>query len=170
MTRVPQKQRRILAIAPSAWGVGFAVLEGPDTLVDWGVKTVKGDKNTRSVEKVKELIDHYHPEILALEDLSAGKSRRSARIRDLGERIMGLATSSGIQVAVFSLEQVRQAFSSNGQETKQARAEALAKRFPEELGFRLPPKRRLWESQDRRMDIFDAVALALMPGKRRRER
>ena len=41
-------------------------------------------------------------------------------------------------------------------------AEILAKRLPEELGFRLPPKRRAWMSEDYRMDIFDAVALALM--------
>ena len=41
-------------------------------------------------------------------------------------------------------------------------AEILVKRFPEELGSRLPPKRRPWMSEDSRMDIFDAVALALM--------
>ena len=37
----------------------------------------------------------------------------------------------------------------------------IAERFPGELGFRLPPKRRPWMSQDSRMDIFDAVALVL---------
>jgi hypothetical protein len=48
--------------------------------------------------------------------------------------------------------------------TKHALAEIIAERFPEELGFLLPPKRRDWMSQDSRMDIFDAVALALMVG------
>jgi hypothetical protein len=33
-------------------------------------------------------------------------------------------------------------------------------RFPEELGHRLPPKRKPWMSEDYRMGIFDAVALA----------
>ena len=59
-------------------------------------------------------------------------------------------------------EQVRRVFFANGQGTKHALAEILAKRFPEELGFRLPPKRRPWMSEDYRMDIFDAVALALI--------
>jgi len=46
------------------------------------------------------------------------------------------------------------------QATKHALAEHLASRFPEELGFRLPKKRRFWMSEDSRMDMFDAVALA----------
>jgi len=53
-------------------------------------------------------------------------------------------------------------FFADGQGTKHALAEILAARFPEELGCRLPPKRRPWMSEDYRMDIFDAVALALV--------
>jgi hypothetical protein len=41
-------------------------------------------------------------------------------------------------------------------------AEILATRFPEELAPRLPPKRKPWISEDYRMDIFDAVALAIV--------
>ena len=40
---------RILSIAPSTRGFGYAVLEGKDTLVDWGVKTVQGNKNVNSL-------------------------------------------------------------------------------------------------------------------------
>ena len=40
-------------------------------------------------------------------------------------------------------------------------AELLAKKFPDELASRLPPKRKPWKSEDSRMDIFDAVALAV---------
>ena len=50
----------------------------------------------------------------------------------------------------------------------QALAEMLAGKFPEELASRLPPKRRPWMSEDPRMDIFDAVGLAVAfwpPGK-----
>lgn len=73
-----------------------------------------------------------------------------------------MAASCNVSVVVFSRQQVRQVFFADGGEgTKHALAEKMAKRFPEELGFRLPPKRRAWESEDSRMDIFDAVALAL---------
>ena len=40
-------------------------------------------------------------------------------------------------------------------------AEMLAQKYPVELAAKLPPKRRAWESEDYRMDIFDAMALAV---------
>jgi len=44
-------------------------------------------------------------------------------------------------------------FFHDGQGTKYALAELLAKSFPEELGHRLPPKCKPWESEKNRMDI-----------------
>jgi hypothetical protein len=48
----------------------------------------------------------------------------------------------------------------NPKATKQEMAELLARQFPDDLAARLPPKRKPWKSEDTRMDIFDAVALA----------
>ena len=62
------------------------------------------------------------------------------------------------------------AFFADGKGTKHTLAQIIARRFPEELGHRLPPKRRPWESEDYRMGIFDAVALAYateLKGKKR---
>ena len=169
MSRIKPEHIRILAIAPSTRGFGFAVLEGRETLVDWGVKSVNGDKNTGSLAKVEELMAHYQPGVVVLQDNSAKDSRRSPRIRELGQQVVALASNRKISVASFSRERVRRVFFANGQATKQALAEVLAKRFPEELGFRLPPKRRAWMSQDGRMDIFDAVSLALTFSRPRRK-
>jgi hypothetical protein len=44
--------------------------------------------------------------------------------------------------------------------TNYAIASTLLEHFPF-LAFALPPKRRIWESEDYRMGIFAAVALAL---------
>ena len=46
--------------------------------------------------------------------------------------------------------------------TKHEMAEYLAKQFPDELAARVPPKRKLWKSELSRMDIFDAVGLAVV--------
>jgi hypothetical protein len=56
MDKIIPKHPRILAVAPSTRGFGFAVLEGQGTLVDWGVKLVTGDKNDGAIRKVKEMI------------------------------------------------------------------------------------------------------------------
>lgn len=161
MTKIPEVQFRILAIAPSTRGFGFAVLEGQETLVDWGVKSVKGDKNAESLVKVKALIAHYQPGVLVLQDTK--HSRRSPRIRALSKRIISIAATRKVRVALFLREKVMQVFFADAQGTKYALAQILAKRFPEELASRLPPKRRPWMSEDSRMDIFAAVALALIP-------
>src|SRR6266550_9395100 len=160
MTRSNEKNLRIIAITPSTRGFGFAVLES-ETLVDWGVKTVKESKNRQSLVKVEEMMAHYRPGGIVLEDHSAKGSRRSPRIRALGERIIAIATRQKVTVTQFSREQVRRAFVPDGRGTKDAVAEILAKRFKEELGSRLPEKSRPWMSEAYQMGIFDAVALAL---------
>jgi Holliday junction resolvasome RuvABC endonuclease subunit len=162
MNQINPKHFRILAIAPSTRGFGFAVLEGQETLVDWGVKTVNSDKNKQSLAKVKELVAQYQPGVLVLEDASAKDSRRSPRIRKLCQQIIKTAANRKISVALFSRDQVMKSYITDGQGTKHALAEIIAKQFPEELGFRLPPKRKPWMSEDSRMNIFDAVALVLM--------
>ena len=161
MNGVQIKHDRILAVAPSTRGVGFAVLEGKETLVNWGVKSITGDKNSHSLARIKELITQYEPAVLVLEDCLAAKSRRNPRIRSLGKRIIKLATNHRLLIKLFSREQVNRIFFMEGKGTKHALAEMLAQRFPEELGFRVPPQRKPWTSEDCRIDMFDAVALAL---------
>jgi len=155
------KYPRILAIAPSTRGFGFALMEGLNTLVDWGVKSITGDKNAGTIAKVGAMIAHYQPDVMVLQDTSTKPCRRSTRIRVLTKRLIRLGEGRGVTVALFTRAQVRQAFFADGQGTKHALAEILSNRFSDELGFRLPRKRRPWMSEDSRMLIFDAVALAL---------
>jgi Holliday junction resolvasome RuvABC endonuclease subunit len=162
MNKKLPKYPRILAIAPSTKGFGYAVLEGHKLLVDWGVRSVTGKKNAGAIKKVEEMIAHYKPEVLVVEDTATEESRRSPRIKALTKRLIALAERCNIKAALFSQEQMRVAFFGDGRGTKHAIAAILAEQFPEELGFRLPPKRLDWKSEDSRMPIFDAVALALM--------
>jgi hypothetical protein len=93
-----------------------------------------------------------------------GKSVRCKRLpagKDAAKRLITVAERRTLKVATFSQKQVRRVFFGDAGGTKHALAEIMAERFPEELGFRLPPKRRPWMSEDSRMDIFDAVSLAL---------
>ena len=159
MNTIHPKQFRILAIAPSYRGFGFAVLEGRDTLVDWGVKNVEGNKNAQSLKQVKELIAQYQPGVLVLQDTE--NSLRHSRIKALSRKIIALAKVGKVGAKLFSHEQLQRIYFADGQGTKHALAEIIAKRFPEELGSRLPPKRKVWVGEHYQMDIFDAVALAL---------
>ena len=164
MNKKLPKYPRILAIEPSTKGFGYAVLEGHKLLVDWGVRSVTGNKNAGAIKKVGEMIAHYKPQVLVLEDTANEGSCRSPRIRALTKRLVALGEKRSIKVALFSRKQIRRVFFGDDRGTKHGVAEFIAERFPEELGFRLPPKRLDWKSEDSRMPIFDAVALALMVG------
>ncbi len=159
MKQIQPNHFRVLAFAPTSKGVGFAVLEGQQKLVDWGVKSVQREKkNDQSVTKVKELINQYKPGVLVLQDMKG--SSRSARVKALNLKISAMTRAFKVEVKMFTHEQMRQTYFPEDAGTKQEIAEIIAQRFPEQLASHLPPKRKAWMSEQYQMGIFDAVALA----------
>src|SRR6266536_5529454 len=100
------------------------------------------------------------PDVLVLQDTSERGTLRARRIRHLNEAIGTLAETQGIPVVAYSRAQVRACFAALGSPTKAGIAEAIAKHIPAFDRF-LPPRRKLWMSEDARMGLFDAVAVAL---------
>lgn len=160
MTRRPPPQR-ILTIASTSKGFGFAVLDGGSTLADWGVNRVARAKNSETLAQVKKLVVLYRPDLLVLEEASS--SRRGPRIRRLIGQINSWATGANIAVKLYPFAAARRMFLPDGIGTKDDFAAAVAQRFPESLEHALPAKRRTWMSEDARMGMFQAVALAFMP-------
>jgi Holliday junction resolvasome RuvABC endonuclease subunit len=155
------KNQRVLAFDPYSNGFGFAVLEGPKRLIDYGVKKVKGDKNSACIRKIAGLIEHYQPEVIVLEDSTSTGSRRCQRVQGLMQEISRLASSKKIKARSFSRVQIRKAVPASATSTKHQIARSITVLLPE-LAFRLPPPRKPWMTEDERMSIFDAVALALV--------
>src|SRR5687768_9458671 len=104
------KYPRILGIAPSTRGFGFAVVEGLNTLADWGVKSIDGDKDAGAVARVKAMIAHYEPDVLVLEDASAKPVRRAPRIRTLAKRLVSMSKKQDVSVILLKREQLRRIF------------------------------------------------------------
>src|SRR5262245_53799223 len=154
------KDIRLLAIDPSTRGFGFAVLEKPNRLIDWGVKETKTDKKKRSLKLIADLIEQYQPSVIVVEDYAAKGSRRCGRVRELIGHISKLASENKIKVKSFSRIKVKQAFAESGAPNKYEITRAIAKRLPE-LASRLPRFRKPWMSEDYRMSIFDAVAFGV---------
>ena len=80
-----------------------------------------------------------------------------------------MARARGVPARRISRAVLRRAFTAEQACTKYKIALAIAGRFPE-LAWRLPPIRKPWMSEDTRMGIFDAVALALAFYARRPQR
>lgn len=159
MNKTASKQVRILAIAPSARGFGYCVMEN-HVMLECGKKEVRGDKNTESIVKIEKLMKQFLPDALVLQDVNTGTSRRADRIKALHQEVIGLAAKHKCKVALVTKEKLRTALLGDVRGTKHEMAELLAQKYPDELSGKLPPKRRSWENEDGRMDIFDAVGLA----------
>jgi len=162
MNQTASNDFRILAVALSFGGFGFVVMEGQRTIIEFGRRVADEDKNTQCLAKLKNLLNFYRPGVLVLQDVEAKGSRRYPRIKTLNRQIKRLAEKQKIKVKLISKKQLRSLLLGNPRGTKQEMAEKLAAQFPDELASRLPPKRKPWKSEDSRMDIFDAMALAVV--------
>jgi len=154
--------KRILAIDPITRGFGFAVLDGAEELVDWGLRGTKPSSNPeqRSLREFARLLELYSPDRVVVEDCLDVRSRRGTRSRRLIERIIALADERDVLVRRISRAGVARAFATDGAGTKYRIALAIVRRFPE-LAVRLPPARKSWMSEPAQMGVFDAVALGL---------
>lgn len=158
---MPHTPNRIFALDPSNKGFGYAVFELPFRLVECGFAHVSGDKNAGATVRFEKLLIRFRPDTVVLEDAEAPGSRRHPRVRRLAETLAKLARERGIAVSTVARVAVLKCFApADGRATKYTIAKQLSKQFPE-LGDCLPPPRKPWRTEDRRLAIFDAVALAV---------
>jgi hypothetical protein len=154
MTNLPTLYQRLLSIEPVSRGFGFAVLEGPSQLVDYGVVQLKIYTHEHCLARAERVIARCEPSLMLFHHPNH-PTRRSAR---------ATALLAGIEVIAIKKEIRRKrlplARRSSAKTTKHQMAREVAEHFPE-LCPRLPPKRKPWTSEDVRMGMFAACASAL---------
>lgn len=151
----------VLAIYPMTRGIAFALMKSPLAPIDWGIKGIEGrDRHASSLEKVSVLFECNQPDAIVLENPTSPRLRRASGIERLTRAIESLARHEGIDVYRYPRSAVQDCFSQFGARTRYEIAAAIATRIPAFERF-LPHRRKLWESEDSRMGIFRAAALAL---------
>jgi hypothetical protein len=103
----------------------------------------------------------HMPDVVVLQNMSDRGTRRVPRIQELNRRIAELVHLRGIVVHKYSRAEVLDDFNKLAATTKQKIAEMIAKQVPS-FSLYVPPERKPWMSEDPRMGIFDAAALAWM--------
>ena len=156
---------RVLAVSPTSGGFGFVVFEGPENLINSGLKTARDGTNERCVQLVSDLLKHYTPDVIVIEDsnkMTIGwwRWRRGRRVTDLLTRIVGLAGRRNIECRRISRATPKTSLAPLEPMTKHQIATAITNLLPE-LTPSLPKPRKPWMSEDSRMSIFDAAAMAL---------
>ncbi len=154
----PKTTPVVLAVAPVSRGIGYAIFEDPKTLLDWGVKQARVNKDTVCQRHVESLISFYQPDILVLENFEDDTNRQ--RVAALNDKLSVLATYTGVEIERLSRDNVKGVFSQFGSSTKIGVAKTITGWLPE-LRVKMPRYRKPWMNEDHSMAMFEAVALVL---------
>jgi hypothetical protein len=160
-------EKQILALDVHPRSFGFVVFNGPNHILDLGIRSFRPGVNAvkiPSADKLRELLDDFRPSAIVIRER---KTKRTPKTKLLAA-IERQARNHSIPVRFISRRDVNRAFV-GFESNKYEVASALAKQFPA-LALKLPPKRKCWESEDYRMGIFDAAAVGVAYFTRRRKR
>ena len=153
--------QRILAVDPYDRGFGYAVLEGPDNLIDWGTTAAARRTTARHLSSLKHLIDRFAPDILVTEDGARQGSSRRRETRLLLKRIRRFAKRRRVRVRTYSRAAVEDTFALIGASKNKHQIATMIADWIPELAARLPKPQKPWTGENRSMNVFDAVSFAL---------
>ena len=156
---------RYLGIETTSTGFCFAVLNDTERLIDWGCREVEGDTSF-FLRKLGKVIDTYRPDVLVVED--PAESLKGDKVKDWLAWAEEYAHKRKIKSVAVSREMFQALTASYGS-SKRERAKRLGRLFPE-LEKLVPPRRKTWKSEKRRMGIFVALERALLVARRRQDR
>jgi hypothetical protein len=158
----PRKYALTMSLYLNSRGFAFVLFEGTLSPYDWGVFDVRGPQKGRHVvNKVRRLLHQYVPDVLVMQDTSPEGTQRVNRLALLNKELATLAQELGMPVFSYSRDEIYRELSSMGFANKQMLAVLIAKHIPA-FERHVPPPRKPWMSEDGRMGLFDAAALALL--------
>lgn len=157
-------ESRIVAIDLRSQLLGFAALEGPTTLLDWGRRRFQEsavqDQAIVLRKKVAALLIFFVPSILVLKCASGRNDQEPSKYRVLVEAIQCEAKMQSVEIAFVSRKDVRDVFRQDGNISKYRIAAVISEMFPE-LAWELPPKRENYKPEHHSMPVFDAISIGL---------
>jgi Holliday junction resolvasome RuvABC endonuclease subunit len=167
---------RLLGIDPNPRGLGYAVLESPYKLVDWGVKYLPRKKpgessmpikarHEKCLRIVENLIEFFDPDVIVFENWRAKDSVRAVEVKKLLCRIGMLVSTRKIASYLYSRSALYGALAEYDVKTKHDMAVFFGRLFPELLP-KVPRKRKAWMSENVWLSMFKAVALCFVRGEK----
>ena len=149
---------RVLVLDLHPRRFGYVVVEGPEKLLDWGVRSHRRKGNPADGlirRRLGPLLALWKPSVVVLREPLRTRTPNPPINRFLKQIIMAAKN----QRARFQILKKRPTDRAD-KLTKYQRAQAVIERFPV-LRQKLPPNRKTWESEHYRMSIFTAAALAI---------
>jgi len=147
-----------LSLFPNTQGLGYACIETPQSLVDYGVATIKPVSNEKSFARAKKLIELFRPTVILIRDNDDPVKHRAKRVEALSAMIATYAKTQNIPIYRYSRSQIQDVFEINGMKSKYAISKLIVQWFPE-LAPRQPKYRRASMNEEYNTGVFDAISL-----------
>jgi hypothetical protein len=152
--------RRVMAMDLRSRRFSYVVFEGPHTLLDWGTRTYSLGDRSLIEERLSGLQSMFAPSTILVRKPAELHRIRQTMIRPSFHVLKIFARRVLITVRLIDDSALRGFFSSDAKVNKYDMARMVAERLPE-LSWRLPPKRKPWQTEPTRQSIFDAASLGV---------
>jgi hypothetical protein len=156
---------RLLALDARLSKLGFAVFEGPTDLLDWGTQSFEnGHKALRPsfLERFRVLLAFFEPTAIVIRKrnyhLHCHKRIQAVVISIIKSELRRIREAK--KLSVVTPKQVQKAFAKNGEIFKHDIALRVTDQF-QELAWKLPRRRKTYESEPTAMIVFDAIATGI---------
>lgn len=153
--------RRVLCLDLRSAMFGYVVFEGPRTLLDWGTRRyVRGEQSSLDA-RVSYLRSMFAPSVILVREPAQQCRTRRPLSTPAIHALTVFAKRAHIPMRLIGDSALRSHFSKGLEINKHDIARMVARRFPE-LSWRLPSKRKAWQSEPPRQLIFDAASLGVV--------
>jgi hypothetical protein len=154
---------RIMTIDLRRSRFGYAVLDGPNVLLEWGsgeMRTHDEERRNFKNTRLRSVLRVSSPAKVVVRR-SQYRGNLDSPLKDRLLRKLKLdASGYSIPVVMISQDEIRRAFHVPNRASKYGIASVVARKFPE-LRAKLPATRKAWEPELHSMIIFDAIATGL---------
>lgn len=150
----------VMGFHATSRGFGWVVFDGASAPIDWGLTYARGSKNAACIKHLRILLERHRPEALVIEQPRGLVRGQAERMRQLAQSVRALAAEYGAEVRAYERGDIREALGLGERATRHEVAKVVADHI-RAIRHRLPADRKSWESEDRRMALFWAAALAL---------
>jgi len=154
-----KKNQTVLALFPNRYGIGYAVFDTPDNLVEYGLGYVQPVSNKKTLKRVKEYITYYKPDIIITRNIN-DQNKTSKRTQKLIDSICHEAKLQGLGVYSYTRTQIKDVFRQFGATSKYQISQKIIGWY-NQLGSYMFPQRKRWMTENHNAGIFDAISLAM---------
>lgn len=154
------KSKLVVALYPNKIGFGYCVMENPRKLIDYGSIKITPINNKKVMFRIKKLVDFMLPSFIILQNPNGKHNRTGKRTQRLIGTTKQYAKENNLKLVQYSRDDIRNVFEQFGKKSKYEISHFLVTEF-KELKVRAPKIRKVWEGEEHRMAVFDALSLAI---------